>query len=475
MQINCFKVSRKQYAVGRQGRQYAVGMFLLLSVYGILLTSFFSGRASETRQLRSFIAPTVLPNVTTEMKTPGFWISRLKGPDRVVMTPDEIQTFNRTIVESKLRTDIPAFPDTYSGPELKDAIKKQINGFAAAGYFTQDGRAVTPKFFNPIAANIGADNIPELITVRFAVTVRNADQRLLPTDNALTAKPLDIDFDELQNNALDLNTPVAVLWQTVDRRWSFTVGPSSSGWILSEDLALCRRADLPKINDVAVITEAKADVYLDRGLRRYYGFVRMGARFAIKNFSNEIAEVEVPLRDENGRLKMTPGFIQTKELHRGHLPYTPRTVIEQAFEMLNTPYGWGGANGEQDCSHFLQEVFATVGVELPRNSSDQAASGTVLYQFNGPENEDRRTGDVLANARPGLSLLSMKGHIMLYLGAIDAIPYAIHDTWAYREPINGNDTPMVINKVTVSDLGLGRGSQKGPLLNRLKSIICVCK
>ncbi len=40
--------------------------------------------------------------------------------------------------------------------------------------------------------------------------------------------------------------------------------------------------------------------------------------------------------------------------------------------MLNQPYGWGDMYGEQDCSRFLQMVFATVGIMLPRDSKDQA-------------------------------------------------------------------------------------------------------
>lgn len=441
----------------------------------LFILFFFIGCAHKgtIKELRYFSAPTVLPNVSTEMKTPGFWINRLRAPDEIIMAPKEIMIFNQQIITSKLREDLSAFPETYDGKNLNDSLKKQIDEIASAGYFTQDGNKAAKEFFASIEQNIGLKNIPETINVQFAIVTNQSDQKFLPTQAILTAKPGDVDFDEMQNNSLDIITPVAVLWQNADHLWSFVVGPSSSGWVLSQNLARCSQDDIKKMptSDFAVITEAKADIYLDKEQRQFYGYVRMGTRFEIKNSSDEITEIALPLRDDNGYLKTTSGFIRTKDLHRGYLPYTERMIIEQAFEMLNTPYGWGGANGEQDCSQFLQEVFATVGIEIPRNSSDQAKTGTFLYAFDEKEKDQvTRVEKVIAKARPGLSLLYMKGHIMLYLGVVNNIPYAIHDTWAYRQEIGDEDTPMVINKVTVSDLSLGQGSSKGSLVNRLKSI-----
>ncbi|MBF0521912.1 MAG: SH3 domain-containing protein [Candidatus Omnitrophica bacterium] len=437
-----------------------------------LILFFIIGHAQNAAAQPYLSAPTTLPNIRAEMKTPGFWISRLNAPDEVVMTPEEIQKFNQDIITSKLRDEIAAFPENYSGKELRDILKKRLNEIAAAGHFTQDGRKAKKEFFDIIEKNLDLEKIPDILTVKFAFVVRNADQRFLPTKEILTAKTLDIDFDELQNSALDINTPVAVLWQSADRRWSYTIGPSSSGWVLTENLALCSQDDIKKIHtsDFAVVTEAKADIYLDKERKQFYGFVRMGTRFEIKNFSADVVEIALPLRDENGILKMASGHVQTKNITRGYRPYTRRTIIEQAFEMLNTPYGWGGANGEQDCSQFLQEVFATVGVDIPRDSSSQAKTGISLYDFNDKESEQIRAETVLTKAQAGVSLLYMQGHILLYLGSDGEIPYAIHDTWAYREKINGKDTPIVINKVTVSDLSLGHNSNKGSLLKRLKSI-----
>ncbi len=139
--------------------------------------------------------------------------------------------------------------------------------------------------------------------------------------------------------------------------------------------------------------------------------------------------------------------------------------------MLNTPYGWGGAHGQQDCSQFVQEVFATVGLALPRNSSEQAHVGSLVARFEPKDSDDKKLDAILARAVPGTCLLHMKGHVMLYIGSVAGRPYAIHDVWAYREPApDGADVLRIINRVAVTDLWLGDASRIGSLLHRLKSI-----
>src|SRR5690606_38975597 len=57
-------------------------------------------------------------------------------------------------------------------------------------------------------------------------------------------------------------------------------------------------------------------------------------------------------------------------------PLTRRAVLEEAFARIGRPYGWGGHEGGLDCSRFVMDVLASFGLELPRHSGRQAASGT---------------------------------------------------------------------------------------------------
>ena len=110
----------------------------------------------------------------------------------------------------------------------------------------------------------------------------------------------------------------------------------------------------------------------------------MGAKlFLAEDVAGDAVGIVLPTRADDGRLEVKTGYVKRQETVAGHLSYTPRHIVEQAFEMLNTPYGWGGMNGQQDCSQFVQEVFATMGIALPRDSSDQARVGRLISSLRG--------------------------------------------------------------------------------------------
>lgn len=56
-----------------------------------------------------------------------------------------------------------------------------------------------------------------------------------------------------------------------------------------------------------------------------------------------------------------------------------RLLLEEANRWLGTPYCFGGSDSRcVDCSGFVQNLFASVGVELPRTSSEQAKHGKAI-------------------------------------------------------------------------------------------------
>lgn len=432
------------------------------------------GPSQAVHEMKYLAAPTVLPHVTAEMNTPGFWIGRLAEPDEVILSEDEIREFNRDIqTRLRLTKDIARFPQEFDGPELRAILQRELDGLRSMALYGADSRQVTTSFYASVEDNMHVESIGSAVEVRFGFVVCNADQRLLPASEGLHAEAGDIDFDQVQNNALDIGTPVAILHTSADGRWHYAMGPSSDGWIEIEKLALCSQEQLREIMDRPFVTvvRAKGDVYRDEKLTQYCGFVRMGSKLFLSDDDTQgVVGVVLPARADDGALEVGTGYLKREEVVAGTLSCTPRHIIEQAFEMLNTPYGWGGANGQQDCSQFVQEVFATVGVQLPRNSSDQACVGRLLGGFRPDDSDDRKQQAVVTQAIPGASLLHMKGHVMLYIGEVAGRPYVIHDVWAYRQASGDADAIRVINRVAVTDLHLGEGSRIGSLLHRLDSI-----
>jgi len=182
--------------------------------------------------------------------------------------------------------------------------------------------------------------------------------------------------------------------------------------------------------------------------------------------------VNVPVMSADGVLAVKEAYMNAEDVNTGDLPFTARNIYKQALMMLNQPYGWGDMYGEQDCSRFLQMVFATVGINLPRDSKDQQQVSNSTVDFDQKSNDDVKVA-AIARSPAANTLLAMKGHIMLYLGMINGRPYAIHDTTGYKHTVDQKEVSYAIDRVIISDLSLGEGSHKGSLLRRLTRTVTI--
>jgi hypothetical protein len=422
-------------------------------------------------------APSNLPGISRAMKRPGFWIGRHPHPDKIIMNREEILSLNR-YVEKKLALNrtIPDLASTYNGKQFVSAMEKRLLKQGRKKLFFQDGRHADTCFYDSIRQKMNLENVPREISIRYGIVTRYTHQRVLPTRMGLYTDPEPPEFDLLQNSGLDMGTVLAVIHESLDGRWYYIMSPLSSGWVEANHMAFCSLDQLKPFDapdPFVVVTAAKADIYLDSELTKYHDYVRMGTRLGLVGFEDNLAQVRIPCKKSDGQRLLQSGYIKKNKVNNGFLAYTPRNIITQSFKFLNAPYGWGGMHGEQDCSRFIQAVFSTVGLRLPRNSSDQAKIGLILGAFN--KNTEAHEKLIVLNekARAGTTLLYMKGHIMLYLGQVDLEPYAIHALWGYRTPAEKGNRVRVINSVKVTNLSLGAGSIKGALLERLVSIAAI--
>jgi len=285
----------------------------------------------------------------------------------------------------------------------------------------------------------------------------------------------DFNFDQLQNSALDVGTPVAVVHTSADGRWYYVLTDISDGWVEARDIAIGDMQQVKQFamdNDFAVVIKPKADIFLDDGMTNFYDYVRMGMHLPLASIDAGHATVNVPVMDAEGGLAVKQAYMNAEDVSTGFLPFTARNIYKQALMMLNQPYGWGDMYGEQDCSRFLQMVFATVGIFLPRDSKDQAKVSNSVVDFD-EKGDDASKIAAIAKAPAANTLLAMKGHIMLYLGMVDGKPYAIHETTGYKQTEDQKEISYAIDRVIISDLSLGQGSHKGSLLRRLTRTVTI--
>ncbi len=422
----------------------------------------------------SYSAPSQLPNVKSQMLTAGFWISKHPSVDQIVMNEEQIRAFNDNIRNNlKLTKDIFSLVENFKTESLMDVFKKNLEDYAEGGYYTIDGTRNDAAFMEKVKTSMHLSGLVLGVAPRYGIIIHRADQRFLPTAQGLFAQRGDVDFDELQNSALDIGTPVAVIHKSQDGKWSYVLSELSDGWVKTQNIAFGDSKVIKNFlgqEKFVVITSPKADIFLNDAMTEFYDETRMGVTLPLLEESEKHWIVELPLKDKQGQLQMGIAFIPKSMAHRGYLPYTARSIYNQAFLMLDKPYGWGDMNGQQDCSRFLQMIYATAGIHLPRDSKDQAQVGEPLSSFDG-KTQDKAKLEFFKNIPGATSVLTLKGHILLYLGMIEGTPYAIHETSGYSQTKDDRQIKYVLNRVIVSDLSLGEGSTKGSLLRRLLKIV----
>ncbi len=421
-------------------------------------------------------AVSMLPATSSSMRNAGFWISRHPDPLKIILSPKDITAFNIHVQNDlKLTKDIFALLQDLKMEGLVGEFDRMVDGFIKKDLYTVSGIRDSQKLLDRARINMNTPGLVLGAAPRYGLVVHYANVRFLPTDEPLYESPGDIDFDQVQNSSLDAGTPVAVVHQSLDKRWYYVYSALSQGWVEADRIAA---GDEPAVRNFvqdkhfAVSVAARGDVYLDTEMTKWHESLRMGTRLPLVKGEGGIWVVRVPVFGADHKLQIVDGYVRSRDFHQGYLPYTAANIITQAFVMLDRMYGWGGMYGEQDCSAFLDEIFATVGITFPRDSKDQALVGRAIAEFASEDKVPQRL-KAFEGVLGGETILPMKGHIMLYLGQVDGRPYAIHSVWAYRVHEGDVDVPKVINKVTVSDLFLGEGSAKGSLLKRLTRIIRV--
>lgn len=102
-----------------------------------------------------------------------------------------------------------------------------------------------------------------------------------------------------------------------------------------------------------------------------------------------------------------------------------KLLLEEANQWLGTPYCFGGNDNRcVDCSGFIQNLFANIGVELPRTSSEQAKYGKAI------EINNLSVGDLMFFGSRGKI-----SHVAVYAGNGEII-HSSTSRGVVREPLS---------------------------------------
>ncbi len=281
----------------------------------------------------------------------------------------------------------------------------------------------------------------------YAITTSSVQVRNLPTNKPFMKNPkLDGEgfaFDYLQNTRLHINTPLFVSHTNIDGSWAFVKNPSSYGWIPIQHIYKISKKELknwenyPKI----VITKDKMPIY-DTS-QNFLSYAKIGALFPIVKIEKDFYKSFIYNRLA-GKI-----YVEIPKDFASLFPlkFTKKNIFKITKQLLQEKYGWGGFLGNRDCSALTQDYFRAFGVWIPRNSSFQnKAKNSILLKDKTPLQKEKI---IQKYGIPFISLLHLKGHIMLYVGNYNSKAYVLHNLWGIHTK---NNHRYLIGRAILSDL-----------------------
>lgn len=467
-------------------------------IYGILIGAFLGATIAEGIRLQSagrtssaFVSAksasdpydgliSTVEGTTPDMLTPDYWLVGEK--DELLFAGDEIQAFNEnnpayveyrlpgsSISRNLFMNDLPQELDgevvaSLIDPEIIDDILKKGTVFV-------NGKETDEKYFDDIRNNLGLDDIKEKVVPDYGICVERTDGRTLPCDDFIAEDPEEIYFDELISSEFMPGSPVVVLSESSDGKWFFAINGSYCGWVHKETIAVCddktqwHEAAHPE--EFLMVTGCEIILEKTPSSSRASGLILpMGTKIRYVPDADDAKygrmtwgcyKAEVPCRGDDGRLCWEQVLVPvSKDVHVGYPEMTTQAVLEQAFKFLGKIYGYGGTLFSNDCSGFVRQVYACFGMELPRNAKAIAKTYD-LGSIDCTKMTTAKRISLLEEMLPG-SLVFMEGHIMMYLGTKEGLPYVISSCATCIEP--GHDTSDIVEAygVFVSGMNLRRAN-----------------
>jgi hypothetical protein len=417
------------------------------------------------------------------MEDPLFWVRAIKHPDRLLLTPSEIQKMNEANLKKPdlLLCRVEDMKEEWTREEILAFFKEDWEGFGKTDQirYGKQGIPLDDPFWNGIKEKLNQGRLKEQNQLLFALTTQRTDIRVFPTDEVSMKNRTSHEFDLFQHSAIAPGSLVGIYHSSQDNLWAYVQAPFIRGWIRTKDLAMAKgKNDVfgqGETKEPLVITGNFVRIFADPLFRQPAFSAQMGTAFRILHFPDQSKPskphytISIPFKEADGRLTLGNGYIPANEdVHYGFLPYTQKNLAQQAFKMLHQPYGWGEMSGGRDCSRFIMDLFNVFGILMPRNSNLQAKMGISLGPLEGKTVEEKKK--ILDRAIPLATLLRMPGHIMLYLGKHEEKHYAIHSIWAVQKGGKSGTVYQKIGKVVITDFNLGKEGPNGSLLHRLTEI-----
>ncbi len=309
--------------------------------------------------------------------------------------------------------------------------------------------------------------------VQYAITIENVQVRNLPTYKPFFLNPTlageGFPFDYMQNTRLHVNTPLLISHYSSDGSWAFVQSNISTGWLPTKSFAILDAKQRSEFQNSKKIVLINDNTPLYDTKQRYLLHVKLGALFAYvkedDSFFYSYMYTRFGVKKEIRILKEYASLIPLK--------FNKKNILLVSSQLLGEKYGWGGYLENRDCSAMTKDFMTPFGLWLPRNSASQKKSGEYLSLLGWNNKEKEMLIKTYGIAF--LSLIYLKGHIMLYAGELDDKVMVMHNMWGIKTHEAGKEGRYVIGKAVVSDLYLGEDldnvKEDSLLISRVEGIV----
>ncbi len=396
----------------------------------------------------------------------------------IIDLPQDISFFTKDLHKDSLNSDS-NFKDNYyrvwdSNKHIAGAEHMwwAFETFTSKDTYAQNLQPYTDLFFSEMNRLSNIDNALKL--KQKAISLRHLNLRAFPTNKPLFRDPTKagegFPFDYLQNSTIYPQTPLLLSHYSTDSEWVYVFSSFASGWVKSQDILIITDTQANSIRklDLLFVTQENYSAIDKSGefiFRSRIGMVLPLVKESKESFVVRIAsahrrafiEIEIP--------KTIASATQLNLTSKEDL----NLIINQ---LLGSPYGWGGAYGERDCSSVLRDLFTPFGIYLPRNSAQQSRVGEVIELEALDINQKKEL--IKRRAAPFKTLLYQQGHILLYVGEFQGEVVALHNIWGIRVIEGDQESRVLIGKTILSTLNLGERvdnfDQNSMMIKRLKSM-----
>jgi cell wall-associated NlpC family hydrolase len=456
-------------------------------MHGLVLAALLLAMPWRTQALDAPPSPVAVVAAHPERLSPEFWVRQAPQPDRLMMSDAARRAQNARLLQSDASMrDLSRMPGMLTGSQVKAWIEQRSH-MPGGLLYDEQGHAIADDQRQRWTDSLALDRIPAEQATRYGLVIARAPLRTFPTDTRVFNRLGDTDIDRFQETAEFAGTPVVIAHASSDGQWLFVLSPRYAAWVRKRFIAEGTASQVLGYADISpsrVVTGATvrtvytpeqpalSQLELDMGTRMPLGALADPDEPVNGQHAYTSYVVQLPTRDADGTLAFAHALLpRSADSAPDYLPMTAANLIRQSFKFLGERYGWGHDYDGRDCSGFTSEVYRSLGVELPRNTGDQARSPALNSQtFTAADTHEARLRTVMA-LQIG-DLVYIPGHVMMVIGRLNGQPYVIHDTAgaSYRDTA-GQVKRIKLNEVSVTPFLPLLADDGTPYVDRITAIV----